>query len=341
MMNKKITTKIVSLSLAVVLLICSMSLVSCKNKLVYEDGKYYCARTNVTYVEADFQFSPVSVNTEKYATLKENGNKIDVYAIEDVAPERWLATADGRLFCAEDEFVPTLKEFSPNRILVCKEGDKVANGIVMAIAEFSNQESISAVLKTLSNGIDVEYPTKGEATEILSLRFCSEQYSWIYYCITYVEFEKDVIITDYVTDRSTYEMREVDDTVKVTESLAFDCWYKLDEEGLKAKIKDIAEKSGIENATVTKINAEGNPEEYIGLLFSDITTVDECIDLVVEQYKGELSEEALRELLEEPDMAEKSTAVKYNYGKYLIYDRATGKCVKAPEILTNMNTQTE
>ena len=330
-MVKKISNRFFSLSLAVVVLIGALSFVSCNNKLVYEDGKFYCARTKVTYVEADFQYYPVSISAEKYGTLKENGEKTDLFSIENVAPEKWLATADGRLFCAEGEFVPTLAEFSADKILVCKEG----TSLTMSVAELSSPQDVLAVLESLSNGVPVEYPTTGEAAEFLSIRFSSQLYPWLYYSTSYVEFEEDVCITDYVSDLSSYVERKTDDTVKKTVSTAFDCWYKV-ENGVDEKVIAISNATGILSATVTKMDSDGVKNEYIGLLFSDESSVEECIETVIGLYDGELSEEEIRSILLDPDMIEQNTVIEYNYGKHLIYDRATGKCVKAPQELTGI-----
>ena len=218
---------------------------------------------------------------------------------------------------------------APNKILICKEGAELS----ISIAEITSSESIGKVLESISKGPAVEYPEKGEASELLTLRFSSAEFPWLYYSVSYVEFEKDVCITDYVSDMSSYTERETDETVKKTVTSTFDCWYKLDKNGLSEKISEISEKSDIPCATVTKVNGEGGTDEYIGLLFSDKTSVDECIQAILEKYDGELSEDEIFALLEAPDMTESNIMVEYNYGKYLVYDRATGKCVKAPELL--------
>ena len=321
--------KITSLAIAAIVLLCSISLVSCKTKLVYNDGSFYCAKNRVTYKEVDFQYTPVSINTEKYGELDENGKKTDIFSIENASPEKWLATADGRLFCAEEEDIPTLDEMSVNKILICREG----NGLTVSLAEITSVESIKKVLTSMSGGVTVEYPEKGEAAELLTLSFSSSDHPWLYYNVSYIEFEADVCITDYVSDLSSYEERVIDKSVKKTVSSAFDCWYKLESDEMYEKFSEISNKTDIPCATVTKVNSEGGTDDYVGLLFSDETSVEECIQTVIELYEGEMSVEELRTLMADPDLVESNTVIEYNYGKYLVYDRATGKCVKAPEIL--------
>ena len=328
-MCRIVTKKIVLLAVVVAIMACSVFSVSCKTQLKYENGIFYCSKTKVTYKELDFQYLPVSISKEKYGELNENGTVTDIFSIENISPEKWLATADGRVFCALGEKVPTLDEMAVNKILICKEGTE----LTISIAEITSPESISTIVGSLAGNVKVDYPERGEAAELMTLRFSSSEYPWLYYNVSYVEFEKDVIITDYVSDYSTYVEREIDSTVQKNESFVFDCWYKLDTDGEQDRITKISEDSGIPCATITKVNSEGGKDNYIGLLFSDITDLEEGIQTVLEQYEGEFSETDIRESIGTPDMTESSIAVEYNYGKHLIYDRAAGKCVKAPEIL--------
>ena len=58
------------------------------------------------------------------------------------------------------------------------------------------------------------------------------------------------------------------------------------------------------------------------------------MDMVVDNYKsGSLTESALRELLSTPFKGEKVNVVRYNYGKYFIYDRISEKCVRAEDLI--------
>ena len=109
----KNTQKIVTLALAALILVVSLS--SCKTKLVFDNGSFYCSKNNVTYVEVDFQYLPVSIGTEKYGELVENNVKTDIFTVENASPEKWLATADGRLFCAAGEKFPHLRRWSQIR----------------------------------------------------------------------------------------------------------------------------------------------------------------------------------------------------------------------------------
>ena len=97
----------------------SALLTSCSPKLVYEDGRYYCSKNGVTYNLVDLQYLPVTIG-EKYAVLNDGGERIDLYTIQGVAPEKWLTTKAGDLFCASDATIPDLAEMDVNKILICK-----------------------------------------------------------------------------------------------------------------------------------------------------------------------------------------------------------------------------
>ena len=48
-----------------------------------------------------------------------------------------------------------------------------------------------------------------------------------------------------------------------------------------------------------------------------------------------LPESELKNMLGQPTVSNTVNVVKYNYGKYFLYDRERGKCVKAGELLNS------
>ena len=181
-MFKAIPKKLILLTLIVVVVFSSFVFTSCKARLVYEDGVFYCAANKITYEEVDFQYLPVAVSTEKFGELNENGTKTDIFSIENASSDKWLATSDGRLFCAVGEKIPTLDELEVNKIFICREG----SGMTISLAEITSAESIKTILDSIGGLVTVEYPEKGEATDLLTLRCSSSLYPWLYYNISYI-----------------------------------------------------------------------------------------------------------------------------------------------------------
>jgi len=302
-------------------------LASCSPKLKYEDGGYYCAKNGVTYKLAELQYIPVTIG-EKYAVLDDGGERTDLFTIQGASPEKWLTTEKGDLFYASSEKLPTLAEMDTDKILICTEGDAA----VISLVEISNDANVDLITFTYNYGMEIEYPHEEEVNESLILRFTSEKYNWLYYNLTYVEFVIDVLDCDYPEDLSKYEYRDVDDSVTVTTVDEFECWYKVSDASEQYKYEQMAKDAGIDFFTVTKPTATDS-ETFVVFIFQNKNSADECIAELVGKYKGEMSEAQLKEALNGYDKTDKVTKVEYNYGKYFVYDKFTGKCVKVDDTL--------
>ena len=320
--------KIIALILCVATVLALLTFVSCGKSLEYKDGYYYCPQNGVSYQVVSFEYEPVAMGKE-YATLEEGLSVIKLYEIQNADPEKWLASDDGTLFCAADEKIPTLKEMSVDNILVCYES--VAT---VSIARITDADDVAAVIDNYLSGETVEYPIGDEQEEFLKIKMSSEKYPWLYYSLAYVEFAADVYEYDYPESLENYEYRDVSDNVAVDVYGEFECRYAVTSKSEENKYKDIAEKADIRYTTLKKPNGDGTFTEYVIFIFPGLESVESCVDAVVENYKsGSLTESALRELLGTPDKAEKINVVEYNYGKYFIYDRVSGRCVRADGLL--------
>lgn len=316
---------LISLALAAIMVL-SLSLSSCGAKLVYKDGAYYCAKNGVRYQSVDLRYFSVTVG-EKYAVIKDM-DKLELYEMKGVSPERWLTTKDGDLFCAEGEKIPTLAEMGVDTITICAVGDAAA----LALADIKNKENVSYILDSYLNGMELSYPDTYELSESLMLRFWAEEYSWLYYNLSYVEFITDVLVSDYPSDLSTYEYRDVDDSVTVKTLDEFECKYKVASDAERKEYEYMAQDAGIDYYTVTKPDGDGTAT-YVTHVYSSLDSLDECIEYFLENYKGNLKEAEIREALSKTEKTEKLVRVEYNYGKYFVYDRISGRCVKVNDTI--------
>lgn len=320
---------IISTLLLLSIVLGTLTMSSCGARLVYKDGSFYCSKNKVTYEEVDYKYAPVSLSKEKFADLVENGNKTELFSLENVDPDKWLATSDGRLFCARDEKVPSLEEMGVESVLICREG----TNMTISLAEITNPDSVSVVLENIMNSKELEYPVVGEASEMLTLRMTSEKYPWLYYSLSYIEFVSDVVICDYPEKLSEYTYREVDAGVIVTTTSEFECWYAVSNSEEADKLRKIASDSEIAGGTVTKPDGNGGTQLYVGLFFESGDSFSDCIEGLIANYKGDLTADEIRSLLGAPDIAESVNIVEYNYGKYLIYDKTNGRCIKADPLI--------
>ena len=135
---------------------------------------------------------------------------------------------------------------------------------------------------------------------------------------------------------SSYTYRDVDDSVKISEYNEYECWYAVSTKSEESKYIDIAQKSGVQYTTVTKPNGDGTFTDYVRYVFPKANSEEECIETIIKNYSnGSMTEGALHEALDDPDKSEKINVIEYNYGKYFIYDRITGKCVNVDERIFN------
>lgn len=319
--------KTLAIFLLIVILIASLSFVSCGKTLKYKDGYYYCSQNGITYQMVSFEYVPVTIGAE-YATLTDGLIDNKLYEIKGVSPEKWLTTADGNLFCAQGEKIPTLDEMEISSILVCYEQEAV-----ISLATIKDANEVGAILDIFKNGDSVEYPIGNETSEFLKLRMASEKYPWLYYNLTYVEYIQDIREFDYPEDLTNYEYRDVSDDVTIKTYDEYECWYAIDSKIEEDRYLNTAKNAGIECGTLTKPDGNGSVVDYVILVFDKERTVENCVDKIVENYTGSLSDDEIRDMFSSPTNEKKINIVEYNYGKYFVYDRVSGKCVKAGDII--------
>ena len=316
---------LISLLLAATMVL-SVCLSSCGAKLVYKDGAYYCAKNGVRYQSVDFRYYSVTLG-EKFAVIKEMDG-LELYEMKGISPDRWLTTKDGDLFCAVGEKIPTLSEMGVDTVTVCAVG----NVATLALAEISNKANVSYILNSYLDGMELTYPDTYEVSETLMLRFWAEEYAWLYYNLSYVEFVTDVLVSDYPSDLSTYQYRDVDDSVTVKTLDEFECKYKVSSDADRKKYEAMARDAGIDYYTVTKPDGDGTVS-YVTHVYSSLNSLDECVEYFLKNYEGTMKESEIRDALLCTEKTEMVTRVEYNYGKYFIYDRISGKCVKVNDTI--------
>ena len=313
--------KIISVFLLVAMMLTAFNLAACGNSMKIKDGNYYCSQNGVTYQMTPFEYVPVAIGKE-YATFKGNGMEYKFHEIQGATPEKWLSTADGNLFCALGEKLPSLTEMESNGIMVCYEQTKV-----IALTTIRNAKEINSVINDFEKGNAVKFPD-AETEQHYKLRFMSEKYPWLYYSLNYVEYAVDICEYDEPADMSSYKYRDVSDSVDVSTYTKYKCWYKVASKAEEEAYVSIAEKAGVEYGKLTKPNGDGTVSDYVIFSFDSETSVEECVNTVITNYKnGTLTDVELRSKLSNPSKAESKNVVEYNYGRYFIYDSVNGKCV--------------
>ena len=192
--------KIKQIAIAAVALVMALSLCACGTKITYngEDGSYTDKKGN-EYLRAPSAYEPVSYESEKaVAKLVAGIGEFELFQIANAPEGEWLTTADGDVLYLDGVKLPALAEFGTDRVYVCREGESIH-----AFATLTKANEISALIDAYTNGESIPYPSR-MAEQSLRLRFSSEEYPFLFYRLTYLEYSSDVIV--YTTDADGNEI---------------------------------------------------------------------------------------------------------------------------------------
>lgn len=132
--NKKgISIILILLSAVFIFSSCSHSI----RVVVRDDGVAYAdKRTGIVYFYAGLDWEPAAIG-EKYAVMDMEQVRMDVYHVEGLEPERWLATEDNDLFYAEGVSMPTLEELYPDTVdvMLYSGGKEIKAGTISGTAD--------------------------------------------------------------------------------------------------------------------------------------------------------------------------------------------------------------
>ncbi len=192
-------TKRIALILAIATLV--LCLCSCGGvKIEYDqDSGSYTANGGKVYLRAPSAYEPVAYDSEKaYGSLTVGIGTFDLFAMTNAPVEGdWLTTADRDVLYAEGAALPALQNFGTDRVLICREGEKIH-----AIHTITDKNEIDALISLYLEGESIAYPAR-VAKESLRLRFASAENPHLYYRLTYLEYSSDVVV--YGTDENGVE----------------------------------------------------------------------------------------------------------------------------------------
>lgn len=150
-------------------------------KFQEKDGTYTDPSTGKVYLPADFSVYELCGEyypDEVYGTMSGD----NVYVIKDVSKSKWLIRKHSddlfTLYYEQTQILPSLFELEADKILICTDG-----GVVSVEAKVENSEHIAAVLQAIEKNERADKPDG--AVRSYNLRFMSEKYPWLYYCVKY------------------------------------------------------------------------------------------------------------------------------------------------------------
>ena len=183
------------------LLVAMMLLTSCAElpKMKYDGESYTNPKTGISYRPAPPCYQAVSLNKDaEIARVVQKGiDDVVLYAVGDVDSSKLLTDATYELFYATDFLLPTLKQMTPSLVYITQTVE-----LSWSVAEINNPEEIATLITVLDT--QTGFPAREiDATlskEVYDLKFLSEDYPGFYYCVTYWQFTKDVLIYEEIED---------------------------------------------------------------------------------------------------------------------------------------------
>lgn len=189
------------------LFLCAVALLSACTSVPAMSGTgndYVNQQTGITYSFANGNYIVLSSTGEAVAKIdRDAGEDMLLYAIDGVAPERFLAADNGALVYASNQKLPALWEMGVTAIDIFR-----AQQTNLSVLSVNDEALISSVVKAYQNG--VFFPKTeilpGNTSESYEMRFAaSASYAGIGYTLHYLCYQKDVCVYVPVEDQASYE----------------------------------------------------------------------------------------------------------------------------------------
>lgn len=201
--------KALSLLLAFALLF----LVSCGEKkqesikAAYNEKSQLVADNGVTYNYANVGYQPTFQGAE--AGLIDSPLKEKLYAIGDIDTEKWLTTEYAgfatTVYYAEGIDLPTLSELSPTLCYICEEDETVISQYTLGGGDLTDVDEERDIINKIISMVGDE-SLEAEMWPRLSgesyvLKFYSEDWPAIYYCLEFAREGENGYVYDYLSKK--------------------------------------------------------------------------------------------------------------------------------------------
>lgn len=192
--NDMIGFRVIALALSVIALFSS---VSCKKTpTLTSDGQggYKDSKTEISYRGAPSAFEARGYIKNDVVALNDG---IPFYALENAPSNEWLWSPDFQMLLYSRELVlPTISTFGTTGIRVLVEED----GTEKLAYDETLPGKIGEILSAFENGDEAPYDKGKTARYVFYLKLYSEEYSWLFYNLVYVQYAEDHVVYDVDED---------------------------------------------------------------------------------------------------------------------------------------------
>lgn len=165
----------------------------CARKKLTGTPDGFVDKAGTTYQAAPACYTPAALG-KKCGTL--NGSEafgIDLYVVEGMDSDVWLAGEEGQIFYADSETLPTLTDMAPKAVYVCTKDKDTKK------AEITDAAIIAGLVDACrAENADTFAPGAVISSDYV-LHFTSETYPGLYYTLRYVEYQGNYYLYDWET----------------------------------------------------------------------------------------------------------------------------------------------
>ena len=199
-MMKQRVLRVLPFLLAVLMLFSSCAKLP---KMQNERDVYTNPKTGISYVPAPAYYQAISLDENaQVARIVQKGMKdIVLYAVSGVDTKTMLTSDTYEIFCAMGTSLPTLTQMAPEVAYVCQTIE-----LTWALAEIRDGEELSDLVERIekTKGFPAAEIDPTLSKETYELRFQSKSHPGFYYCISYLQFESDVLIYEEIEDVDSF-----------------------------------------------------------------------------------------------------------------------------------------
>jgi len=193
------------LRVGALLLTVLMLMTSCAKlpKMKYENGIYTHPKTGVSYVPAPSYYQAIALDEDaEIARIVQKGiEDVVLYAVSGVDTKTMLTSDTYETFCAEGTTLPTLSQMKPEVAYVCQTIE-----LTWALAEIRNAAELETLIGTVEEqkGFPAGEIDAMLSKEVYDLKFRSDAHPGLYYCVTYWQFESEVLIYEEIDSANDF-----------------------------------------------------------------------------------------------------------------------------------------
>lgn len=240
---------------------------------------------------------------EEYSSIKVGDSNVTLYLLKDTESKDFLATKAGDIFYNAENELPGLGDIKVNAVNIYKSGDSASS------LKIENEEDILEIVGDYLDGKALNISQfVSNPEEQLKIKLASDELYEIYYVLSYMIFSEDVCIYEPVKNM----------TVNISSQADKNAEKEYDEQFMSEEIK--------ENAGV-----EVQADKYVYYKDEDFVKDDSGMWYYSsndKEFKQASSEEDIPNGTQRysPTQYHVEWSLKYNYGKYFLYNRYEKTC---------------